>query len=95
LKVGDEVLAGTTAEIKPGNCLPISSIPVGTLVHNVELSEGFGGQLVRSAGAAAQLLAKEGEYAQVRMPSGEVRLIRQKCTACIGQVGNLEHTRLN
>lgn len=94
LKVGDEVMAGATAEIRPGNCLPISSIPVGTLVHNVELNEGSGGQLVRSAGAAAQLLAKEGDYAQVRMPSGEVRLIRQKCTACIGQVGNLEHSQI-
>ncbi len=94
LNVGDEIMSGATAEIRTGNCLPISSIPVGTLVHNVEMTEGSGGQLVRSAGAAAQLLAKEGEYAQVRMPSGEVRLIRQKCTACIGQVGNLEHSQV-
>lgn len=94
LNVGDEVMSGSTAEIRAGNCLPIASIPVGTLVHNVELSEGTGAQLVRSAGAAAQLLAKEGEYAQVRMPSGEVRLIRQKCTACVGQVGNLEHSQV-
>ncbi len=91
LKVGDEVMSGPAAEIRPGNCLPISSIPVGTMVHNIEMQEGKGGQMVRSAGTAAQLLAKEGEYAQVRLPSGEVRLIRQKCTACIGQVGNLEH----
>jgi large subunit ribosomal protein L2 len=94
LNVGDEIMSGATAEIRTGNCLPISAIPVGTLVHNVEMTEGAGGQLVRSAGAAAQLLAKEGEYAQVRMPSGEVRLIRQKCTACIGQVGNLEHSQV-
>ena len=91
LKVGDEVMAGITAEIRIGNSLPLSSIPVGTTVHNVELYEGRGGQLVRSAGASAQLLAKEGDYAQVRMPSGEVRLIRQVCYATIGQVGNLDH----
>ncbi len=94
LKVGDTVYAGTGAEIRPGNCLPISSIPVGTLVHNIEVKEGKGGQLVRSAGAAAQLLAKEGDYAQIRMPSGEVRLIRQKCLATIGQVGNLDHSNI-
>ncbi len=94
LKVGDEVMSGPTAEIRAGNCLPISAIPVGTMVHNVEMREGAGGQLVRSAGTAAQLLAKEGEYAQVRMPSGEVRLIRQKCTAVVGQVGNLEHSQV-
>jgi large subunit ribosomal protein L2 len=91
LKVGDEVMAGTTAEIRVGNSLPLSSIPVGTTIHNVEMYEGRGGQLVRSAGASAQLLAKEGDYAQVRMPSGEVRLIRQVCYATIGQVGNLDH----
>jgi len=94
LKVGDEVMTGPSAEIRPGNCLPISSIPVGTMVHNIEMREGAGAQLVRSAGTSAQLLAKEGEYAQVRMPSGEVRLIRQKCSACIGQVGNLEHSQI-
>lgn len=94
LKVGDTVYAGSGAEIRPGNCLPISSIPVGTLVHNIEVKEGKGGQLVRSAGAAAQLLAKEGDYAQIRMPSGEVRLIRQKCLATIGQVGNLDHSNI-
>jgi len=91
LKVGDAVLSGRTAEIRPGNSLPIANIPVGTLVHNVELKEGRGGQMVRSAGGAAQLLAKEGDYAQIRLPSGEVRLIRQACYATIGQVGNLDH----
>ena len=91
LKVGDTVMAGVTAEIRAGNNLPISSIPVGTLIHNVELKEGRGGQLVRSAGGAAQLLAKEGDFAQVRMPSGEVRLVRQACYATIGQIGNLDH----
>lgn len=91
LKVGDTVIAGPSAEIRPGNCLPIANIPVGTMVHNIEIKEGKGGQLVRSAGGAAQLLAKEGDFAQIRMPSGEVRLIRQKCYATIGQVGNLDH----
>jgi len=91
LKVGDSIMAGPTAEIRTGNSLPISNIPVGTLIHNVELKEGRGGQLVRSAGGAAQLLAKEGDFAQVRMPSGEVRLVRQTCYATIGQVGNLDH----
>ena len=94
LKVGDTVISGPTVEIRPGNCMPLSNIPVGTLIHNVELYEGKGGQLVRSAGAAAQLLAKEGEYAQVRLPSGEVRLIRQVCYATIGQVGNLDHSNI-
>ncbi len=94
LKVGDTVYSGAGVEIRPGNCLPISSIPVGTLVHNIEVKEGKGGQLVRSAGAAAQLLAKEGDYAQIRMPSGEVRLIRQSCVATIGQVGNLDHSNV-
>ncbi len=91
LRVGDTVMSGPTAEVRPGNCLPISNIPVGTLIHNLELKEGRGGQLVRSAGSAAQLLAKEGDFAQIRMPSGEVRLIRQTCYATIGQVGNLDH----
>ena len=94
LKVGDSIMSGATAEIRPGNNLPISNIPVGTMVHNVEIQEGRGGQLVRSAGAAAQLLAKEGDYAQIRMPSGEVRLIRQVCSATIGQVGNLDHSNI-
>jgi large subunit ribosomal protein L2 len=91
LKVGDTVLSGPNAEIRPGNSLPISNIPVGTLIHNVELKQGKGGQIVRSAGGAAQLLAKEGDFAQVRLPSGEVRLIHQVCYATIGTVGNLDH----
>ncbi len=94
LKVGDTVVSGPKVEIRPGNSLPLSSIPVGTMVHNLELKEGKGGQLVRSAGTSAQLLAKEGEYAQIRMPSGEVRLVRQTCYATIGQVGNLEHSNI-
>lgn len=91
LRVGDTVMSGPRAEIRPGNSLPIANIPVGTLVHNIELKQGRGAQLVRSAGGAAQLLAKEGDYAQVRLPSGEVRLVRQTCYATIGQVGNLDH----
>jgi large subunit ribosomal protein L2 len=94
LKVDDTVMAGPEAEIRPGNSLPISSIPVGTMIHNIEMKEGRGGQLVRSAGTSAQLLAKEGDYAQVRMPSGEVRLIRQKCYATVGQVGNSDHSNI-
>lgn len=94
LKVGDTVMSGSTAEIRPGNALPISNIPVGTMIHNIEMKTGKGGQLVRSAGAAAQLLAKEGEFAQIRMPSGEVRLIHQVCYATIGQVGNLDHSNI-
>ena len=91
LKVGDTVMAGAGAEIRSGNSLPISNIPVGTLIHNIEVKEGRGGQMVRSAGGAAQLLAKEGDFAQIRMPSGEVRLVRQTCFATIGQIGNLDH----
>lgn len=91
LKVGDSVMAGAKAEIRSGNSLPISNIPVGTLIHNIEIKEGRGGQMVRSAGGAAQLLAKEGDFAQIRMPSGEVRLINQTCYATIGQIGNLDH----
>lgn len=94
VKVGDTLLSGPNIEIRPGNCLPIANIPVGTMVHNLEVKEGKGAQLVRSAGASAQLLAKEGEFAQIRMPSGEVRLIRQTCYATIGQVGNLEHSNI-
>jgi large subunit ribosomal protein L2 len=94
LRVGDTVMSGSSAEIRPGNSLPIANIPVGTMVHNIELRDGRGGQLVRAAGAAAQLLAKEGDYAQIRMPSGEVRLVRQACYATIGQVGNLEHSNI-
>ncbi len=95
LKAGDKVISSTTADIKPGNCLPIANIPVGTVIHNVELQPGYGAQLVRSAGTAAQLMAKEGELAQVRLPSGEVRYVRTNCTACIGQVGNLDHENVH
>jgi large subunit ribosomal protein L2 len=91
LNVGDTVISGERADIRPGNSLPISNIPTGTMIHNIELKEGRGGQLVRSAGGAAQLLAKEGDYAHIRLPSGEVRLVRQVCYATIGQVGNLDH----
>jgi len=88
---GDVVSAGADADIKPGNVLPISAIPVGTIIHNIELYPGKGAQLVRSAGAFAQLMAKENGTAQVRLPSGEVRIVRLECKATIGQVGNLEH----
>jgi large subunit ribosomal protein L2 len=94
LRVGDFVQSGPKSEIRPGNSLPIANIPIGTLIHNIELKEGRGGQLVRAAGGAAQLLAKEGEYAQVRLPSGEVRLIRQTCYATIGQIGNLDNSNI-
>jgi large subunit ribosomal protein L2 len=94
LKVDDVIIAGPDSEIRPGNSLPISNIPIGTLIHNIELKEGRGGQLVRSAGTSAQLMAKEGDYAHVRLPSGEVRLIRQKCYATIGQVGNLDNSNI-
>ena len=95
LKAGDKVVSSAAADIKPGNCLPIANIPVGTVIHNVELQPGHGAQLVRSAGTAAQLMAKEGELAQVRLPSGEVRYVRMNCTACIGQVGNLDHENVH
>lgn len=91
LRVGDTVMSGPEAEIRAGNTLPIRNIPVGTLIHNIELEPGRGGQLARSAGVSAQLLAKEGTYAQVRLPSGEVRMIHENCVATIGQVGNAEH----
>ncbi len=92
LTVGDSVMSGPDAEPRVGNALPISKIPQGTLIHNIELNPGHGGQLVRSAGASAQVVAKEGDYAQIRLPSGEIRLIRQECMATVGQVGNLEHS---
>ena len=95
LKAGDKVISSAAADIKPGNCLPIANIPVGTVIHNVELQPGHGAQLVRSAGTAAQLMAKEGDLAQVRLPSGEVRYIRTTCTACIGQVGNVDHENVH
>jgi large subunit ribosomal protein L2 len=94
VKVGDTLVSGPQAEIRPGNNLPLANIPVGTLVHNIELMPGRGGQLVRSAGGSAQVLAKEGEHAQIRLPSGEVRLVRQVCSATIGQVGNLDHNNI-
>ena len=94
LKVGDTVFSGSKVEIRPGNALPLASIPVGTMVHNLELKEGKGGQLVRTAGGSAQVLAKEGEFAQIRLPSGEVRLVAQSCYATIGQVGNLDHSNI-
>ncbi len=94
LKVGDTVVSGKNVDIRPGNAMPVASIPLGTLIHNIELQPGRGGQMVRSAGAAAQLLGKEGEFAQVRLPSGEVRLIRQTCLATIGVVGNLDHSNV-
>lgn len=95
MKVGDTVVSGPTADIRPGNALPLVNIPVGTVIHNVELQPGHGAQLVRAAGASAQLMAKEGAYAQVRLGSGEVRLIRLECRATIGQVGNLDHENIN
>ncbi len=95
LNVGDQVISSAAADIKPGNCLPIANIPVGTVIHNVELQPGHGAQLVRAAGGAAQLMAKEDELAQVRLPSGEVRYVRMNCTACIGQVGNLDHENVH
>ena len=95
IKAGDQIVASASADIKPGNCLPIANIPVGTIIHNIELYPGRGAQLVRSAGAAAQLMAKEGELAQVRLPSGEVRLVRMNCTAVIGQVGNIDHENVH
>jgi len=94
LKVGDMLMSGPNAEIRTGNCLPIANIPVGTLIHNIEMKEGKGGQIVRTAGGAAQLLGKEGDFAQIRLPSGEVRLIHQVCYATIGTVGNLDHSNI-
>ena len=91
LKVGDTVMSGPEADIKPGNALPISAIPVGTLIHNLEIKPGRGGQMVRSAGMSAQLMAKEGQYAQVRLPSGEVRKVPMNAMATIGTVGNTDH----
>ena len=94
LKVGDRVMSGTEADIKPGNALPLYAIPVGTTIHNIELKPGAGGKMVRSAGGAAQLMAKEGDFAHVRLPSSEVRLVNIKCRATIGQIGNVEHELL-
>jgi large subunit ribosomal protein L2 len=95
LRVGSRVMSGPAADILPGNALPLKGIPLGTTIHNIELKRGGGGQLVRSAGAAAQLMAKEGDWAQVRLPSGEVREVSIECYATIGQVGNLEHENVS
>ncbi len=94
IKVGDTLYSGPQAEIRPGNSLPLANIPVGTMVHAIELRQGKGAQMVRTAGGAAQLLAKECEFAQIRLPSGEVRLVHQACYATIGQVGNLDHNNV-
>ncbi|OLD53674.1 MAG: 50S ribosomal protein L2, partial [Acidobacteria bacterium 13_1_40CM_2_64_6] len=95
LAVGATVVAGEGADILPGNCLPLKMIPAGTMIHNVELRPGKGGQMVRSAGGAAQLVGKEGDYAQVKLPSGEVRMVGVDCHATIGQVGNLDHKNVS
>ena len=95
LKVGDTVMSGENADIMPGNCLPIRSIPLGTVIHNIELRVGTGGQMCRTAGCAAQLMAKEGKYAQVRLPSGEVRMVPMDARASIGQVSNEDHENVN
>ena len=95
LKVGMKVMSGAEAEVRPGNCLPLSAIPVGTMVHNIELYPGKGGQLVRSAGNGAQVMAKEGKYATLRLPSGEMRMVQINCRATIGVVGNGEHNLIN
>ncbi|WP_376794359.1 50S ribosomal protein L2 [Thermogemmatispora sp.] len=94
LKVGDQVMAGPEADIKPGNALPLKNIPVGTTIHNIELVPGRGGQLVRSAGVGAQLMAKEGDYALIRLPSGELRYVHIRCMATVGQVGNPDHENI-
>ncbi len=91
LKVGDRVMSGPKAEIRPGNSLPLSRIPLGTVIHNIEMKEGKGGQIARSAGTGVQLLGKEGAYAALRLPSGEIRRVRQTCYATIGEVGNPDH----
>jgi large subunit ribosomal protein L2 len=95
LKVGDPIMSGPAVDILPGNCLPLGNIPLGTLIHNVELKKGKGGQIARSAGSAVQLVAKEGDYASVKMPSGEIRLISIECLATVGQVGNLDHENVS
>ena len=95
LKVGDTVMSGSKAEIRPGNAMPLKSMPTGTEIHNIELQKGKGGQMVRSAGNSAQLMVKEGEYALIRLPSGEIRRVRSDCLATIGQIGNVEHQNIS
>ena len=95
INVGDTVISGTNVDIKVGNAMPLSSMPTGTIIHNIELKAGKGGQMVRSAGNSAQLMAKEGDYALVRLPSGEVRKVRIECRATVGQVGNIDHENIN
>jgi len=95
LNVGDSVISDVSADIRPGNCMELRNMPLGTLVHNVEMRPGKGGQIVRSAGAAAQLMAKEGDYVQLRLPSGEVRMFLARCKATVGQVGNLDHENIS
>ena len=95
VRVGDRLMSGAEAEVRSGNALPLANLPLGTVIHNIELQPGRGGQLARSAGTAAQLVAKEGQYAQVRLPSGEVRLINVRCMATVGQVGNTDHANIS
>ena len=95
LNVGDTVISDEVTDVKPGNCMPLKNIPLGTLIHNIEMRPGKGGQIVRSAGTSAQLMAKEGKYVQIRLPSGEVRMILNTCRATVGQVGNLDHENIS
>ncbi|MBR2559309.1 MAG: 50S ribosomal protein L2, partial [Firmicutes bacterium] len=95
LKVGDQVVSGPESDIKVGNCLPMENIPVGTIIHNIEMKPGKGAQMARSAGAFVQLMAKEGNYVTLKLPSGEMRLVRKECRATIGQVGNIDHANIN
>jgi large subunit ribosomal protein L2 len=95
LSVGDKIVASRNADIKPGNSMPLRHIPLGTMIHNIEMRKGKGAQLVRSAGSGASLMAKDGDYAQIRMPSGEVRMIHQDCQATIGQVSNIDHANVS
>jgi large subunit ribosomal protein L2 len=95
IKVGDSVIAGDNVDILPGNCLPLKNMPLGTIIHNVELKPGKGGQIARSAGSSVQLVAREGEYASVKLPSGEIRKINVECMATVGQVGNVDHENVS
>lgn len=95
LKVGDSIVAGDRVDIKPGNCLPLKNIPLGTMVHNVEMKIGKGGQIIRAAGTYGQLMAKEKGYVQIKLPSGEVRMVLDRCRATVGQVGNLDHEKIS